>query len=159
MKTVVVIPTYNEATNIRAMVSDLCSLSVPDLSVLVVDDASPDGTGRIADELASESPARVRVLHRAGKSGLGTAYIAGFRSALDAGAAVIGQMDADFSHSPEYVPRLIERLADSDVVVGSRYVPGGSLDERWEYGRFLLSWFANSVYARAILGLRVRDVT
>jgi dolichol-phosphate mannosyltransferase len=125
---------------------------------LVVDDASPDGTGQLADQLAAQQPGRLSVLHRPGKSGLGTAYIEGFRHALRAGAEVIVQMDADFSHSPDYLPKFAEQLKQYDVVVGSRYVPEGKLDARWEKGRVLLSAWAN-LYARAILGIRAHDAT
>ena len=159
MRTTVVVPTYNEAENLPALVQALLALPVEDLHVLVVDDASPDGTGQVADALSRQEPQRVEVLHRPGKMGLGTAYIAGFRQALAAGADVIIQMDADFSHSPTDIPRLLEALATCDVVVGSRYVAGGRLDERWSWWRFLLSWWANAVYARLILGLKVRDAT
>lgn len=158
MKTTVVLPTYNEASNLRQIVQALLALGVPGLDILIVDDASPDGTGGIADELARQQSTRVRVVHRQVKSGLGTAYLVGFRAALELGAQAIVQMDADFSHSPDYLPQLLAALDRHDVAVGSRYVPGGSLDEGWEFGRRLLSWWANA-YARRILGLRVRDAT
>jgi len=158
-KTVVVIPTYNEANNLPALTGELLSLDVENLSILIVDDASPDGTGEIADELHERYPTRLDVLHRTGKLGLGTAYVEGFQWALAEGADFIVQMDADFSHSPRYIPDFLEVIPECDVVVGSRYVPGGRLDERWSVGRFFLSWWANQVYARAILGLEVRDVT
>lgn len=158
-RVMVVIPTYNEADNLPKMVEALLSLGLPRLEVLVVDDNSPDGTGEIADALSQEHPGRVHVLHRPGKGGLGTAYVAGFKHALALGAERIVQMDADFSHSPSYVPVLVERAEEYDVVVGSRYVSGGKLDERWGFGRYFLSWWANSVYVRLILGLRVRDAT
>jgi dolichol-phosphate mannosyltransferase len=157
--TMIVIPTYNEADNLAALVQELFSLPISDLHVLVVDDASPDGTGEIAEELRGRYPGRMHVIHRTGKLGLGTAYITGFRYALDHGADFIVQMDADFSHSPSYVPRLLSHLDEYDVVVGSRYVPGGRLDERWSWWRYLLSWWANAVYARLILGIQVRDAT
>lgn len=155
----VVVPTYNEADNLAALAERLLSLDVPGLRLLVVDDASPDGTGDIADALAQANPNRVEVMHRAGKLGLGTAYVAGFRHALRAGADYVVQMDADFSHSPSYVPKLLEGARRYDVVVGSRYVPGGSTDERWSFWRYLLSWWANQCYSRLILGLKVRDAT
>src|SRR5574341_2028588 len=155
MKAIIVIPTYNEADNLPKMIEALWALPQPDLSVLVVDDNSPDGTGNIADQLAARYPARLGVIHRPAKSGLGTAYIEGFTRALDQGAEAILQMDADFSHSPSYIPKMIECLSDYDVIVGSRYVPGGKLDQRWEFGRYLLSWFANSVYARLLLNIHV----
>lgn len=152
-------PTYNEANNLPALVEQLLALPVPDLHVLVVDDASPDGTGELADRLASTYTGRVSVLHREAKLGLGTAYVAGFRQALAAGADYVLQMDADFSHSPAYIPTMVEEAGRHDVVVGSRYVRGGSTDERWDFGRLLLSWWANRVYTRALLGLKVKDAT
>ena len=158
VKTVVVLPTYNEAANLPALADALWALPLPTLGILVVDDASPDGTGRLADELAAAHPGRMRVIHRPGKLGLGTAYIQGFRRALECGAEVVVQMDADFSHSPNYLPDFITQLEDYDVVVGSRYVPHGKLDERWETGRVLLSAWANW-YARRLLGIRVKDAT
>lgn len=158
MNICVVLPTYNEADNLADMAAALLALPLPGLRVLVVDDASPDGTGQLADTLAAAHPARLGVIHRQGKAGLGTAYVAGFRRALADGAEVIGQMDCDFSHSPSYLPGFIARLADRDVVVGSRYVPDGKLDERWEKGRVALSVWANR-YARAILGIRAHDAT
>lgn len=159
MKTIVVIPTYNEADNLTNIVAALWALPMPDLSVLVVDDNSPDGTGQLADRLAAEQPTRLSVIQRPGKTGLGTAYIEGFTRAMNDGAQAIVQMDADFSHSPSYIPQMIGHLKDYDVVVGSRYVPGGKLDDRWEYGRYLLSWFANSVYTRVLLNVHVHDTT
>lgn len=159
MRSFVVIPTYNEAENIRPMTAALLALGLPDLTILFVDDDSPDGTGQIADELAAQYPGRVYVLHRTGPRGLGRAYIAGFRWALDHGADYVIQMDCDFSHSPSYIPQFLERIRDYDVVVGSRYVKGGKIDERWGWGRWLLSWWANSVYTRLVLGCKVRDVT
>lgn len=159
MNTIVVIPTYNEVDNVPPLTADLLALGVPDLSILIVDDNSPDGTGEVADELAAAHPGQVRVLHRPRKEGLGTAYKAGFERALALGAEQVVQMDADFSHSPSYIPDMLDRLASNDCVVGSRYIPGGRLDERWEFGRYLLSWWANAVYTRLILGTRQRDTT
>ncbi len=159
MKIMTVIPTYNEADNIADLVDALFALGFPDFHVLVVDDASPDGTGEIAEALKKRYPGHMHVIHREGKLGLGTAYITGFRYALDAGADVIIQMDADFSHRPEYIPQMVEALESYDLVIGSRYVPGGRLDERWSWWRYLLSWWANSVYVRLILNTRVRDAT
>jgi dolichol-phosphate mannosyltransferase len=158
MTTIVVLPTYNEAPNLAAMVEALFAQPLPGLRVLVVDDASPDGTGRIADELAADHPGCLNVIHRRGKDGLGTAYCQGFRWALDASASSIVQMDCDVSHSPGYLPQMIGQLEYHDVVVGSRYVPSGKLDERWERGRVWLSAWAN-FYARAILGIQARDAT
>jgi dolichol-phosphate mannosyltransferase len=159
METTVVIPTYNEADNLRAITTSLLQQPIPELDILIVDDESPDGTGALADALSREFAPRVRVLHRPAKSGLGTAYIQGFQLAMQNGAEYIAQMDADFSHSPDYLPKFLEKIEQYDVVVGSRYVPGGKLDERWSFGRYLLSWWANSVYVRLILGLQVRDAT
>jgi dolichol-phosphate mannosyltransferase len=155
----VVIPTYNEADNLPTMVGELLALDHPGLEILVVDDNSPDGTGKIAEELVKRYPSRIHVMHRSGKLGLGTAYVTGFTYALEHSADLIIQMDADFSHSPSYIPELVEAAKEFDVVVGSRYVSGGSLDERWSWWRYLLSWWANSVYTRLILGVRVKDAT
>lgn len=155
----VVIPTYNEAPNLPAITEALFGLPLPTLRLLIVDDDSPDGTGRIADELATRYD-RMAVIHRAGKGGLGTAYVAGMTRAIADGADFIVQMDADFSHSPAYIPQMfgVMLATGADVVIGSRYVPGGSLDARWEWNRRLLSWWAN-LYSRVILGLRIRDMT
>jgi dolichol-phosphate mannosyltransferase len=156
-KTVIVLPTYNEAENLPKMVAALLALEPP-VAVLVVDDSSPDGTGSIADGLAARHPKRVSVLHRTSKTGLGDAYLAGFRRALADGAERIFEMDADFSHPVEAVPKMLELAETNDVVVGSRYVSGGRLDERWSPLRRFVSWGGN-VYARLITGLRVRDTT
>jgi dolichol-phosphate mannosyltransferase len=152
----VVIPTYNEAENLPKLVSTLISLPL-DLRVQIVDDNSPDGTGPIADEIAKREP-RVRVHHRVGKIGFGSAYLAGFRIALEDGSGAILQMDADFSHDPAIIPAMVALLQSCDAVIGSRYVTGGSVDERWPLWRKSLSSFGN-LYARTILGLSVRDVT
>lgn len=163
----VVIPTYNEADNLPAMAAALFTLPFPRLQLLVVDDNSPDGTGRVADDLAAranlDAPAdrpRIVVIHRSGKGGLGTAYVAGMQRALAEGADYVLQMDADFSHAPRYIPQMLGVMlaTGADVVIGSRYVPGGTLDEGWGPGRRLMSWWAN-LYSRAILGLRIRDMT
>jgi dolichol-phosphate mannosyltransferase len=159
MKTVVVIPTYNEADNLGAVTAELLALGIDGLEILIVDDASPDGTGQIADDLARRYPGSVGVIHRQGKLGLGTAYVQGFTYALKHGADYVIQMDADFSHSPAYIPKFLELIKDYDVVVGSRYVTGGQLDERWSLWRWFLSWWANSVWTRVILGTRVKDAT
>ena len=163
----VVIPTYNEADNLPAMAAALFALPFTRLQLLVVDDNSPDGTGQVADELAaryntnaqSDRP-RVVVIHRQGKGGLGTAYVTGMQRALADGADYVLQMDADFSHSPAYISQMLGVMlaTEAHVVIGSRYVPGGSLDEGWGPGRRSLSWWAN-LYSRAILGLRIRDMT
>ncbi|MBK8987630.1 MAG: polyprenol monophosphomannose synthase [Chloroflexi bacterium] len=159
MKIFVVLPTYNEAENVRAMTDALYALPFADLSLVIVDDNSPDGTGQIADKLALSHPEKMLVMHRSGKQGLGTAYAQGFQRALQMGADVIVQMDADFSHSPDYIPQMVAQLADYDVVVGSRYVPGGQVDERWSWWRYFLSWWANQVYSRTILGINAKDAT
>src|SRR5258708_176569 len=129
------------------------------VEVLVVDDNSPDGTGQKADALAQSTGGKVHVLHRAGKQGLGTAYVAGFRKALDLGADIVVQMDADFSHDPRFIPDMLTALKNVDVVIGSRYTKGGKLDEKWGVGRRLLSWWANSVWIRNILRTPLKDNT
>jgi dolichol-phosphate mannosyltransferase len=167
LRLTVVIPTYNEADNLPAIAEAIFRLGVPGLQLLIVDDDSPDGTGAVADRLAGQynaaldgSRAQMVVLHRRGKDGLGTAYIAGMQRALADGADYVVQMDADFSHAPGYIPQMlgVMRSTDADVVIGSRYVPGGSLDEGWGWWRRFMSWWAN-LYSRAILGLRIRDMT
>ncbi len=158
-KIVVVIPTYNEADNLPQISRALFDLGIEGLELLVVDDASPDGTGAVAEALAVKYAPRFHVIHRAGKLGLGTAYIQGFQWALEQGAGLVIQMDADFSHSPGYIPQFLAAAADYDVVVGSRYITGGRLDERWSWGRWFLSWWANSVWVRLILGVRTHDAT
>ena len=158
MKITFVVPTYNEAENLPRLVAALFALPLPELSILVVDDNSPDGTGIIAEQIAAENPGRVKVLHRSGKLGLGSAYITGFGAALEDGAEAIGQMDADFSHNPEKIVDLVSALQNCDMSLGSRYIPGGGLDEHWPMWRKGLSTFGNT-YARTILGLPLRDVT
>ena len=154
-----VLPTYDEAENlepiVRAVVPRLAEAS-PEHRLLVVDDNSPDGTGEIADRLAAEIE-QVEVLHRAGKEGLGRAYIAGFRHALAGGAELVLEMDADFSHDPDDVPRLIAAAGEADLVLGSRYVPGGGV-EGWAWHRRVLSR-GGCLYARSILGIPVHDLT
>lgn len=158
MQLSIIIPTFNEAENLPKLVSALFSLPVEGLKILVVDDNSPDGTGQVADTLAESYPGRLSVIHRAGKMGLGTAYITGFQKALRDGAEAIAQMDADFSHPPELISELSSTLQDCDVAMGSRYVPGGSVDQSWPFWRKGLSSFGN-FYARLILRLPVRDAT
>jgi len=158
LKTTIIVPTYNEAENLEKLVAAVLALPLPDLNMLIVDDNSPDGTGEMAEQLGVQYNGRVKVLHRAGKMGLGTAYIEGFKFAIEDGAEAIGQMDADFSHPIAKIVELAETLESCDVVIGSRYVPGGSLDERWPFWRKALSRFGN-FYARTILGLPSRDVT
>lgn len=158
-KLVVVIPTYNEADNLPVMAAELQALSIDGLSILFVDDNSPDGTGRIANEMVRRHPDQIKVIHNPEKGGLGRAYRIGFKSALAQGADLVIQMDCDFSHSPSHIPEMLEKIRQVDVVVGSRYVSGGKLDERWETGRYLLSWWANAIYTRLLLGLQVKDAT
>ncbi len=157
MRITVVTPTYNEAENLPKLVSALFSLPL-DLHLLVVDDNSPDGTGKIAEELAREFPGRIEVLHRPGKMGLRSAYLNGFQKILDGSAQVIVQMDADFSHDPSALVDMAKLLETCDVVLGSRYTKGGAVDERWPAWRKSLSAFGN-FYARSILGLPLHDVT
>jgi len=152
-----VLPTYNEAGNVESVVAQSLAQLPEDARVLVVDDASPDGTGAIADRLAAEHPDQVEVLHRTGKRGLGPAYIAGFRRALSGGAGLVLEMDADFSHDPADLPRLLAAAERADLVIGSRYVAGGRV-EAWSASRRLLSR-GGSAYARRVLGLDVRDLT
>jgi dolichol-phosphate mannosyltransferase len=158
LQVTVIVPTYNEAENLPKLVSAFFALPIPDLQLLVVDDNSPDGTGRLADELVNSHPGRMAVMHRAGKLGLRTAYLEGFAKAIAEGAAAVGQMDADFSHDPQKLVEMVAALEHTEVVLGSRYVPGGSVDERWPLWRKGLSAFGN-FYARTILGFPLRDVT
>ena len=150
-----VMPTYNEAGNLAWVVRRLREAH-PEIDVLVVDDGSPDGTGEVADRLAAADPA-VSVVHRSRKEGLGAAYLHGFRVALEAGYDVVGEMDADGSHQPEQLQRLVDGLADADVVIGSRWVPGGSVTN-WPLRRQALSRGGN-LYVRLLLGIDVRDAT
>ena len=162
MNVIVVTPTYNEAKNIVQLLDALLALSLPaewQLQALVVDDASPDGTGALVERQQAAHPQRVHLLTRQQKAGLGSAYIAGFRQALRLGADSVIQMDADFSHSPAYIPQMLAAISQYDIVVGSRYVKGGKLDERWSWGRYFLSWWANSIWVRLILSLTVQDAT
>ena len=158
MKTTFVIPTYNEAENLPKLAKALFSLPLEGLCILVIDDASKDGTGEIAEDLKREFPGRLEVIHRAGKLGLGSAYITGFKYLLTGDSDSIGQMDADFSHEPKKVLDLALTLKSCDVAVGSRYVPGGALDKDWPFWRKWLSGFGN-LYARTILSLPIRDTT
>jgi dolichol-phosphate mannosyltransferase len=154
-RVLVIIPTYDEAENIESVLRRLHA-SVPEAHALVVDDGSPDGTGRIADRLAADDP-RVHVLHRAAKAGLGQAYVAGFRWARERGYDVLVEMDADGSHPPEQLPRLLAALADADLVLGSRYVEGGRVED-WPAHRLLLSRLGNR-YTRWALRLPLQDAT
>jgi dolichol-phosphate mannosyltransferase len=158
-KVFAVIPTYNEADNLPHLLAELFYLEIPNLKIIIVDDGSPDGTGEIADTLKKIYQPDLQVIHRPGKMGLGSAYLEGFQTALERGADFVIQMDADFSHAPTGLPEMLEQAEQSDVVVGSRYVPGGRLDPHWGKMRYLLSWLANRVYVRLILGLQVKDAT
>lgn len=155
-RVLVIIPTYNEVENIGRIVPAVLEQG-DNIDVLVVDDASPDGTGEVADRMA-ETYGRVRVLHRSGKEGLGQAYLAGFRYGLDEGYGILFEMDADFSHPPASLPELITRLDTADVVIGSRYVEGRVTVVNWPMSRLLVSYFG-SIYARVITGMPVRDGT
>ena len=155
-RALVVIPTYNEAPNLLHIVPQVLAQD-PRLEVLVVDDNSPDGTGRLADELAARDP-RVHVLHREGKLGLGTAYIRGFGWALERTYEYVFEMDADFSHDPAHLKEFLKAIEDADVVLGSRYLDGKVTVVNWPMGRLMLSYCAN-IYARWITGLRIWDLT
>ncbi|MGZ5347244.1 MAG: polyprenol monophosphomannose synthase [Solirubrobacterales bacterium] len=152
----VVLPTYNEAENLERIAAAILERLPERRRLLIVDDSSPDGTGRIADRLAAERD-DVEVLHRQAKEGIGPAYIAGFRRALAGDADLIIEMDADFSHDPAYLPQLLRAIENADLVIGSRYVPGGGVTEWGKVRRFISR--GGSSYARAMLGLDVRDLT
>jgi dolichol-phosphate mannosyltransferase len=155
MKTLVIIPTYNEQENIREIVPEILEKD-PSIDILIVDDNSPDGTGRIADEMATKN-LRMKVLHRETKSGLGTAYKTGFRYALENGYDYVFEMDADFSHDPKYIPDFLKAIKDADLILGSRYISGVNVIN-WPISRLLLSYYAN-VYTRWVTGLPVKDAT
>ena len=150
------IPTYNEIENLKSLVESVLSLTPREVEILVVDDGSPDGTGQLADSLARQHP-RFHVLHRAKKMGLGTAYVNGFNWGLQRNYQSFVEMDADFSHHPKYLPKMIQLLEKNDVVIGSRYIEGGGT-VNWGLGRKILSW-AGSFYSRVILGAPIRDFT
>jgi dolichol-phosphate mannosyltransferase len=152
----VILPTYNEAENLEPLVNAVLERLPDSRRVLIVDDNSPDGTGEIADQLAAGSE-DVQVLHREHKEGLGPAYLAGFRQALDGGAELVIEMDADFSHDPAYLPQLLRAVEDADLVLGSRYVPGGGVNEWGKMRRFISK--RGSGYARRMLGVGIRDLT
>jgi dolichol-phosphate mannosyltransferase len=155
VKATVVVPTYNERKNIEELVPKVLS-SLPDVEILIVDDGSPDGTGEFADALSRDDP-RVHVLHRPSKMGLGSAYVQGFKHALGTDTDLIIQMDADFSHDPDVIPKLVEWAASYDVVLGSRYITGANV-VNWPLSRLFLSYFAN-VYTHLVTGLPLRDST
>lgn len=151
----IVVPTYNESENLEALVAAIFE-RLGEVHILVVDDNSPDGTGALADRLAAADP-RVHALHRAGKLGLGTAYITGFKWALQRDYAAVFEMDADFSHQPRFLPDFLRALERSDLVLGCRYMPGGGVED-WSLGRQLISRGGN-LYARTVLGLPYTDLT
>jgi dolichol-phosphate mannosyltransferase len=155
VKSLIIVPTYNEKENVERLVGALFDLD-REIEILIVDDSSPDGTGDIADRLAARDQ-RVHVLHRPGKLGLGSAYIQGFKFALNHGYDLIFEMDADFSHDPSYIPHFLEKIQDCDVVLGSRYIQGVNVIN-WPISRLLLSYFAN-LYTRIVTGLPVKDAT
>ena len=154
----VVVPTYNESETLPQLIEKVIAQGIEGLGFIVVDDGSPDGTGAVADGLADEFAGVFIVLHREGKQGLGTAYMAGFQTALDAGAQNIVEMDADLSHPPEVLPGLIAELDEADVAVASRYTVGGGVDPGWSWARKQISYWGN-VGIRLILGLEVKDAT
>lgn len=155
MSALICMPTYNEKDNIRRITAAIHEV-VPDVHILVIDDGSPDGTGDIADELAGADE-RIHVLHRTEKAGLGPAYIAGFQWAMEHEYELVFEMDADFSHQPKYLPKMLETLETHDVVIGSRYVKGGGT-ENWGLIRRLISR-GGGIYARTILGVGIQDLT
>lgn len=155
-RALVIVPTYNEASNIRLIVPEILSQDQR-IDVLVVDDNSPDGTGQIADELAGQNQ-RIHVLHRDGKQGLGTAYVAGFKWALDRDYEYIFEMDADYSHDPKHLPEFFAAAQEADLVLGSRYLNGRVTVANWPMTRLLLSYFAN-LYARIVTGHKLWDAT
>jgi dolichol-phosphate mannosyltransferase len=156
MKTLVLIPTYNERDNIPILVADL--MGIAGVHVMVLDDQSPDGTGKVADELAEKFPGRVQCLHRTGQRGLGVSYLEGFHRAINSDFDFVGQMDADLSHDPKYLPAMIDAASQgADLVIGSRYLNGISV-VNWPLRRIILSQFAN-FYIRTVTGLHLRDIT
>lgn len=155
MKTLIIIPTYNEVENLRPLLKELFTYA-PATDVLIVDDNSPDGTGQLADDIHNENP-QVLVMHRAGKLGLGTAYIAGFKYAIEHGYDAAFEMDADFSHDPRYLPDFLNKIEQADLVIGSRYIPGGDTPN-WSFSRRFISGGGN-IFARFMLGLPIHDCT
>jgi len=156
VKVLVVIPTYKERENLVELMGRVFAQPIPDLHVLIIDDNSPDGTGALADDLRAKDP-RIDVMHRPGKLGLGSAYVAGFRYALDRGYDAVFEMDADFSHNPDSLPEFLRELGDADLVVGSRYLYGVTV-VNWPLTRLILSYGAN-LYTRVITGLPIKDAT
>ena len=161
MRLVAVVPTYNEVGSLERLASALLGLDLPgtEIRLLIVDDASTDGTAALADRLAGAAPRRIEILHRTNKRGLGSAYVDGFTQALAGGADLIAQMDADLSHEPSVLVAMADAIGNADLVIGSRYVPGGGVDTQWGLHRKLTSWLANRVVVPALIGLPVRDAT
>ncbi|MBV9257436.1 MAG: polyprenol monophosphomannose synthase [Ktedonobacteraceae bacterium] len=155
MKTLIIIPTYNEVENLQSLLADIFSYA-PEIHILIVDDNSPDGTGKLADEMSAQNP-RISVMHRTGKLGLGTAYIAGFKYAIANGYDAAFEMDADFSHDPKYLPDFLKAIKSADLVIGSRYIKGGSTPN-WSLLRRFISGGGN-IYTRLVLGISVHDCT
>ncbi len=155
MKTLIVIPTYNERENIASLIEDV-GRAAPAADILIIDDNSPDGTGTLADEIAARRP-RVRVIHRPGKLGLGTAYVLGFHYAMEHGYELVFEMDADYSHDPRYLPTFLEAAETADLVIGSRYIPGGDTPN-WSALRKFVSGGGN-IFARAVLRIPIKDCT
>lgn len=155
MKSLIVIPTYDERENIAHLAEDVLRC-LPATDLLIIDDHSPDGTGEVADELAAANP-QIHVVHRAGKLGLGTAYVRGFHYAIEQGYDLVFEMDADYSHDPRYLPRFLEAIEGADLVIGSRYVPGGDTPN-WSALRRFVSGGGN-IFARTMLGIPIRDCT
>lgn len=156
MKIIIIIPTYNEKSNIERIIPIIFNLQINNLHILVVDDNSPDGTGEAVEKMKKQYP-NLDILHREKKEGLGRAYVAGFKKALSDGADYIFEMDADFSHDPKYIPQFLEAIKDYDLVLGSRYCRGGGV-ENWNFVRKMVSRFGN-IYARMVLGVPIRDLT
>jgi dolichol-phosphate mannosyltransferase len=157
-KIVIVIPTFNEAENLPVVYERICEQNIPGLCFIIVDDNSPDGTGQIADDLSARHDGVFRVIHRCEKKGLGRAYVAGFKAAIEEGAEIVVEMDADLSHPPEEIPRMLQALEGHDVVVGTRYMDGGGVDPSWSLGRRWLSWLGNAGI-RVLVGIAVADAT
>lgn len=157
-KIILVIPTYNEAENLPIISRNIFDLGISEINIMVVDDNSPDGCGQVAEDLRQTYGEHIQVIHRQKKEGLGKAYIQGLQQALFQGADVIGMMDADLSHPAKKIPEMLTALEDADLVIGSRYIKGGRLDEDWPFWRKALSSFGN-YYARTILDVPIRDVT
>jgi dolichol-phosphate mannosyltransferase len=151
----IIIPTYNERSNIKELIKQIFSFNISDLNIIIVDDNSPDGTGGLVESI--EETTRLEIIHRIKKMGLGSAYIDGFKRALVLGADYIFEMDADFSHDPKYLPQFLEEVENYDLVLGSRYIEGGGI-KNWNLGRRLISYLGN-FYARLILNLSFQDLT